>query len=741
MTTAYKVIGTSQGRVEGASKVTGAAKYAADYTPPGTLYVKVVRSPFPHALIKSIDVSKALALSGVKGVLTAKDFPGARVGQSYRDMPVLAEGKVRFIGEKVAAVCAETEEIADEALALIEVNYEEIPAVFDPILAMKADAPIIHENFQKYIGFRADPPKGQTNTFISTALSQGDIEKGFKEADRIFEQTFTTHWAHSGYIEPTACVADATGPKVKVWISTKVPFSIRKQLSEAVNIKPEDILINIVHCGGDFGGKRQCMDSPLCYAFSKMTGRPAKMVMDYSEELLAGNARHPSVIRFKTGVKKDGTITAIDAEVVYNTGAYGSFAGGMMRGAEEMLVNYKCANTRLRAFKVYTNNTPSGIIRAPGAPQAFFASESNADMIARGLGMDPLEFRRKNSVKSGDMTAIGHHAHDVHALECLETAVKVGSYGKPKAKGVGMGIALGIQNVRGSETHTFITMNTDGTVAVRNSKPDTGVGTLTVGQMITAEELGVPIKSVRASMMNTDEVINDSGMGGSTGTKGVGMATLFAANDFKENIKKAATQTLNWDAADIEVNKGTITNKKTKESMSFPDFVKRHGASVSGEGHNKPEQTDTTANACQVAEVHVDEETGRVTLLSLTTVNDAGQVINALGFEGQVEGGAMQGIGYAMMEDWKIEDGRPITTTLGDYKMPTITDIPVLHSTALEYPAKDGPYGAKNIGENVNFLVAPAIANAIDDAVGVRITELPITAEKVYRALKASKKR
>jgi len=241
--------------------------------------------------------------------------------------------------------------------------------------------------------------------------------------------------------------------------------------------------------------------------------------------------------------------------------------------------------------------------------------------------------------------------------------------------------------------------------------------------------------------MNTDEVINDSGMGGSTGTKGVGMATLFAANDFKENIKKAATQTLNWDAADIEVNKGTITNKKTKESMSFPDFVKRHGASVSGEGHNKPEQTDTTANACQVAEVHVDEETGRVTLLSLTTVNDAGQVINALGFEGQVEGGAMQGIGYAMMEDWKIEDGRPITTTLGDYKMPTITDIPVLHSTALEYPAKDGPYGAKNIGENVNFLVAPAIANAIDDAVGVRITELPITAEKVYRALKASKKR
>ncbi len=739
-TTAYKVIGTSQGRVEGASKVTGTAKYAADYTPPGTLYVKVVRSPFPHALIKSIDVTKALEVPGVKGVLTSEDFPGARVGQSYRDMPVLADGKVRFIGEKVAAVCAATEEIADEAAALIEVRYEEIPTVFDPIAAMKPDAPIIHENFQNYAGFRATPPTGQTNTFISTAFSQGDIEKGFKEADRIFEQAFTTHWAHPGYIEPTACVVDATGQKVRVWISTKVPFSIRKQLSEAVNIKPEDILINIVHCGGDFGGKRQCMDSPLCYAFSKMTGRPAKMVMDYSEELLAGNARHPSVIRLKTGVKKDGTITAIDAEVVYNTGAYGSFAGGMMRGGEEMLTSYKCANTRLHAFKVYTNNTPSGIIRAPGAPQAFFAAESHVDMIARGIGMDPAAFRMKNMARNGDITAVGHHAHDLHAVECLETAVKVADYGKPKAKGVGRGIALGIQNVRGSETHTFITMSPDGVVNVRNSKPDTGVGTLTVVQMITAEELDVPVSSVRASMMNTDEVTNDSGMGGSTGTKGVGMATLFAANDFRENARKVAAQILNWDAADIEINKGTMTNKRTKETMSLRDLVKRSGASLSGEGHNKSEQTDTTANACQVAEVHVDEETGRITLTSLTTVNDAGQVINMLGFEGQVEGGAMQGIGYAMMEDWKIEDGRPVTTTLGDYKIPTITDIPILHSTALEYPAKDGPYGAKNIGENVNFLVAPAIANAIDDAVGVRIAELPITAEKVYNALKAKKR-
>ena len=372
--TTFTVVGKPKGRVEGPLKVSGSARYAADWILPGTLWAKVVRSPYPHALIKSIDVSKALKVPGVHGALTAKDFKGVLVGPTFRDMPVLADGKARYIGEKVAAVVADTEDIADEAAALIEVEYEELPPVFDSIEAMKDGAPILHDKINSYIGLPA-PVKEPTNVLVTRKYEKGDVAQGFKEADRVFDHTFTTTWTHQGYLEPTACIVEARPDKVHVWAANKTSWVLRRQLSEAIGVKQEDILIHAIPVGGDFGGKRHAHDTPLCYMFSKMTGRPVKMVTDYVDEFLAGDPRHPAVIHVKTGVKNDGTITALQGEVIYNSGAYGCFKpGAMLGGGESLGGDYRIPNSKIEAFMVYTNNVPGGYMRAPGKPQAVLAA-------------------------------------------------------------------------------------------------------------------------------------------------------------------------------------------------------------------------------------------------------------------------------------------------------------------------------------------------------------------------------
>ncbi len=319
MATTFSVVGKSITRYDGAVKVSGAARYAADFTPPGTLWAKALRSPFAHAKIKSIDVSKALKLPGVHGVLTARDFNGVLGGFAFRDQPVLADGKVRFIGEKVAAVCADNEEIADEALALIEVDYEEIPAVFDAVEAMKADAPLVHDKINSYIGLPS-PAKENSNVLVFRTYGKGNVEEGFKKSYRIFEHSFTTQIQHQGYIEPTACLVEIKDGKINAYAANKSPASLRRQISEVIGVPQDQINIMPIVIGGDFGGKRHASDIPLCYFFAKATGKPVKMIMDYAEELIAGNPRHPSTIRVKTGVTKDGLIQALEAQVVITAG-------------------------------------------------------------------------------------------------------------------------------------------------------------------------------------------------------------------------------------------------------------------------------------------------------------------------------------------------------------------------------------------------------------------------------------
>ncbi len=740
-TTTFSVIGKSIERYDGPVKVSGAARYSADYAPPGTLWVRALRSPFAHAKIKSINVEKALKIPGVHGALTARDFKGVLGGFTFRDQPVLADGKVRFIGEKVAAVCADTEEIAEEALALIEVEYEDIPAVFDAVDAMKADAPLVHDKINGYVGL-PNPAKDGTNILAFRTYGKGDVQQGFKLSDRIFEHSFTTQIQHQGYIEPTACMVEIKDGKVNVYAANKSPSSLRRQISEVIGLPLDQINIMPVVIGGDFGGKRHASDIPLCYMFAKATGKPVKSIMDYAEELTAGNPRHPSTIKMKTGVSNDGRILALEAQVVYNGGAYGAYKpGGNVGGAELITGPYKIPNTKVDSYMVYTNTVPGGYMRAPGAPQAAWAGESNIDMIARTLGIDPAEMRRKNVLHRGDESATGHHYRDANADDYLERALKESGYFAPKKKGVGRGIALSDWHVGAFDALVTIAVTTDGFVTVKNTKPEVGTTLLTITEMIAAEELGLPIEKIKTLPSTPEEYNTERGIGGSTGMKSTGVTTIKAAGLLKEKLKQVAVSHLGWNAADLSFSKGSIVNDKTKESATIFELARKQGSAIEvSTTMGQIERAEAAVFCCQVVEVEVDAETGHVKLTKITSVHDAGRVLHPVVYEGQVDGGIVQGIGFAMMEHLKIEDGKPVTTTLGDYKLPTIIDIPEINRVIVESDDQSliyGPYGAKNVGESSCIGVAPAIANAIQDAVGARVTDLPISSESVFKDLKS----
>lgn len=747
MTTTYKVIGKPLGRVEGPLKVTGAAKYVADVALPGTLLGRTLRSPFAHALIKSVNIDRALLVPGVHAVLTGKDVKDIRTGTNLKDMPVLADEKVRYIGERVAAVAAETEEAADEALALIEIEYEELPSVFDPIEAMKAHAPIVHEKINTYVGVRsgADPSgfgglppvSGPTNVIATRKFVKGDIEIGFKEADRIFENDFSSPWSHQSHLEPHAALVDATGDKVKVWATHKTPYSLRRQLAAAAGIKPNDIVVYPSFVGGDFGAKAFCPEATICYFLSKASSRPVKIVVDYSEEFLAGNPRHPSVIHLKTGVKNDGTIVAFHATVVFNEGAYGAYKPGVMIGGASMTAGpYRIPNATIESFMVYTNTVPCGFYRAPGSPQGVFAGESQIDIVSRALGIDPADFRKRNMVKDGEEDPIGAKHHELKLAEALDAALEASDYYKPKKTGVGRGIGLGLWHTAGGESHCFVTLEPSGSLVAKTSATDVGGGAYTVVQAVIAEELGVPLQRVAVVPMDTDGAPNDSGSGASWGTRIHGSASQSAAVNLKSRLKDIASEIMGWAPHEINYQDGALTSL-SGHSISVFELAKRYGKPLIVEGiFNDRTPVHVVPTCAQVAEVEVDRETGSFRITRITSANDSGRVINTLGYEGQLDGGIVQGIGFVAMEELKMEDGRVITTNFGDYKLPTIMDIPELRRVILEFPDGSGPFGAKNIGELPHIPVGAAIANAIQDAVGVRIKEVPITAEKIYRELR-----
>ena len=444
--TTYAVVGRPVTRQEGPDKVSGTFLYAADVALPGMLWGKVLRSPFPHARIVSIDATRARSLAGVRAVITGKDTAGMRVGRMVRDVPLLAEDTVRFVGEKVAAVAAVDPDTAEEALTRIDVEYEPLPAIFDPLEAMEPGAPLVHEGSPIFAS-ASGPIQAHGNILNHATWSAGDLAQGFRESDRIFEHTFTTTWVHQGYMEPYACVValDAAG-RIQVWANNKVPYTLRKQLADALGFSEDQIVVNPCGIGGDFGGKSPAMNVPLAYFLSLRSGRPVKMIMSYTEELMAGNPRHPAVVTIKTGVKSDGTFWARHSTVVYNGGAYSGFRGrpGLAGSRDAAGGQYHIPHVQVDSYMVYTNNVPCGSYRAPGQPQVVFAVESHTDMIAHAMGIDPYALRLRNVLQDGQVCATGGRYQHVRGEATLRAAVEAANWGAPKSGPyVGRGISLG----------------------------------------------------------------------------------------------------------------------------------------------------------------------------------------------------------------------------------------------------------------------------------------------------------
>src|SRR5262245_30643577 len=436
----YTTIGQPAARVEGQEKVTGVTCYTADVALPGILWGRALRSPLPHARIVRIETSRAQQVPGVHVVLIGADVRGIRYGRRLFDVPVLAEERVRFAGERVAAVAAEDRDAAEEALGLIDVEYEELPAVFDLMQAIEEDAPLLHPEVNSYLGLPR-PLENLSNIVVLDTWSKGSIERGFAEADLIVENTFTVPRQHQAYLEPHSCVVWIDDhERVQVWASSKVPYQVKEQLAVALRLPKERIRLNPVAIGGDYGGKGSPMDIPLAYFLAVRTGRPVKMVMDYVEELTAGNPRHAAIVQLKTGVKRGGAIVAHQARVLFDSGAYGGFKptpAVNLGGASKAGGPYRIPHVHIEGVQVYTNTIPGGFMRAPGEPQTLFAIESHIDCIARQLGMDPLDFRLKNLLEDGDETPIGTRYQDIRAQTTLEAAVDAAGFRTPKAPNIG----------------------------------------------------------------------------------------------------------------------------------------------------------------------------------------------------------------------------------------------------------------------------------------------------------------
>ena len=741
-----KVIGKPLPRVEGAAKVSGGCLYAADIHRPGTLWGKVLRSPFAHARILSIDVSRARALPGVKAAITAQDVSPRLVGATLQDMPVMARDRVRFIGEEVAAVAAIDPDIAEEAIELIEVEYEELPAVFDPLEAMKPEAPRLHPDYATYKG---PPTKAPHLTNVQTLVqgSKGEIQKGFAESDHIFENRFSTQRVHQAYIEPYSCTVEVDGEgRVAVWAANQAVFKLRKVLAEYLDLAEKEITIYPSNMGGSFGAKDFLSHVPAAYYLSKSTGKPVKFVKSYAEELMAASPRHPAVIFLRTGLKKDGTLWAWEAKTFYNGGAYGAFKPnpqGSMSGAYMAAGSYNIPHTKIEGYCVYTNEVPSGYFRAPGETQTLFAVESHMDMIAAELGMDPMEFRLRNALKEGDTRATGEPLRDPRGVEVIERVAKISRWksGGAKVAGnrrlFGRGIAFGDRHVGHGESSFELYLEREGSLRLLSGIGDQGVGAYTMHRQVVAETLGVDPALVRVEVKDTASAPYDQGIKGARGTHIEGQAAARAALSLADILRALAAsywrtevENVVWDHGGARLDGGG------KKKLSLKDLARLTEGPVKGFGRYAGHKPDVYSFQAIVADVEVDRETGSIKIDRLHFVFDGGTVINPLIHQGQIEGGIIQGVGYALTEDLMIDAGRVLTLTLGDYKIPTIQDIPPLMTSLVQAKVGPGPFGAKAVAEAGISIVAPAVANAVYNATGVRITELPITPEKILAGLK-----
>jgi len=736
----HAVIGTSPPRYDAADKVTGRALYGADVGLAGALHGKVLRSPHAHARIRYIDTRRAEALPGVHAVVTAEDLPqvGDDADRNYRYLcdNTLASDRVLHVGHAIAAVAASSPHIAEQALQLIDVKYETLPPVLDVREAMQEDAPLLHEDLQtRSLAGLSERPSNVASHF---RYIKGDPEQGFAKADVIAEREFRTATVHQGYIEPPGATAlwSADG-MLTVYATTQGSFGVRDQLAELLHYPLSKIRVVPTEVGGGFGGKNASYVGPLAAMLARKAGQPVKMTMTRAEVFLATRPTPGSVIHAKVGATHDGRITAVQAELYYEAGAYpGSFVGSAVGVT---FAPYDVPHGQIDAYDVVLNKPKTGAYRAPCATPATFAVEVVIDELAEKIGMDPLEFRMLNSAKKGTRRIDGRAYSRIGSYEVLHAARRHPHYRAPlHGPHRGRGVAHAFWRNGGGRSGSAINVNNDGTIALVTGSVDL-TGTRTSLAMMVAEELGLSLEQIRSTTADTDSVSYTDGTHGSRTTIATGTAVVKAARDVIAQMSERAAILWGVPADTVSFRQGTFTSTEDQtRSLTFAELAalqSETGGPITGVGNVNVSDWGESFGT-HIVDVEVDPETGKVTILRYTVVQDVGKAIHPAMIEGQVEGGTAQGIGWALYEGYEYDEaGRMLNPTLLDYKLPTALDVPPIETVIVEVPYPKHPYGVRGVGEMPIVPPPAAIANAIYRATGARIYQLPMTPARVLESM------
>ncbi|MFA5060313.1 MAG: molybdopterin cofactor-binding domain-containing protein [Candidatus Omnitrophota bacterium] len=754
-------VGKSVPKIDGKGIVTGQIKYVFDVSFPNMLVGKMIRSPHPHARIISIDTSKAEKLPGVKAIVTAKDTHGIKFGSNEYffphtvDQQALEGDKVRYIGDEIGAVAAIDEETAEKAISLIDVQYEVLPAVFDMVEAMKPGAPQIHT--------------AMNNIAVILPVNFGNVERALKESDYVREDVFYSQAAAHCAMEPHVCVGqfENFSNKITLWSSSQAPFKCREALAKCLKMDLNDVRVIKLAVGGGFGGKLEMlpMDFASCLLSKKCGGLPVKITYTREEEFAFSRRKHGMLYKLKSGVKKDGTLMAISGEVIADGGAYCSYGPTVMAAAiMRTFMVYKIKNFRINGYRVYTNNPISGAIRGFGGVQSGFSIESHMDLLAEGIGMDPVEFRLKNITEPNMVTVNKMYLTSNGLRECIEKAIVAadwkGKRGKQKhlCRGIGIGIAADVMGSKMYKSHesagSILKVEEDGSVYLFTGAADTGQGSNTALSQIAAQELGVSYSRIRCKSGDTEITPFDTGSFASRVTFISGNATKRAATDAKKQILTIIAEELKTNIEDLDIQAEQVINKKdNKALMTFDKALElcysfNYGRQIIGRGSYNPKTTPVDFRTgegnvsgsygfeAQIAEVEVNKETGEVKILKMWDAHDIGKAINPQSVEGQIEGSIAMGIGYTFYEDLKFKNGRVVNPNFANYRLPKSIGTVPIETIMIETNDPEGPFGAKGMGEASLLPTSAAIANAIHDAVGIRMKELPITPDKVLKALK-----
>ena len=743
----FDQIGTRPLRPDGVDKVTGRARYGADFNMPGQLIGKVLRSPHAHAIIKSIDASAAAKMPGVKAVITAKDLPDLSNGdQGQLDYLVntMARDRVLYDGHAVAAVAATTSAEANAALKAIKVVYEVLPHVTDVDEAMKPDAPLV--NGGAFTSGIEPKPSKKSNILARHEFGHGDVEKGFKEADFIVEREFKTEATHQGYIEPNACVASLGADGVgEVWVCTQGHYNVRAICAAMLGLEQSKLRVTPSEIGGGFGGKTMIWVEPLALAMSRIANRPVKMVMTREEVFRATGPTASSSIWLKMGAKKDGRITAAEAVIKFQGGPYGGSLVDM--GAMACFACYDLPNVKTVGYDVFCNRPRAAAYRAPSAPMVTFATESVVQEIADKFGIDPVEMRLKNAAKEGTKSSYGPTYGPIGLKATLEAIRETPHWRQPVAPGKhrGRGIACGFWFNFGGNTSVSLAINADGTAALAYGNPDIG-GSRASMSLMAAEELGIPYDKVRCIVADTASLGFNDVTDGSRVTFAAGLSTINAARNAIKVMCGRAAKMWGIDEEAVVWEKGHAKPAGSNAGKFEPLSLKQIAAASQNTGGPIAGHFETFADSAgvsfgtHIADVEVDVETGKTTVLRYTVLQDAGKAIHPAYVEGQYQGGATQGIGWALNEEYIYgKDGRLQNPGFLDYRIPVCSDLPMIETVILEIPNPGHPYGVRGVGETPIVPPLGAIANAIAAATGVRMGDIPMSPPKLLKALKGAK--